>query len=287
MTITAEDIVNADLGAVCESEYDTSLPERIAADRDERISSEIYQTARISYEKWGLALLQVDDLSQPVDQLKQIATGFGFDSAFVPTQYSKDEKHHNLYGINEISHNIDSETNHEGFLSNGEQSVHVDGTLEPIGTVPTTFMLCQSQSKKGGESRVFNSVGAFSQLVKECPEFANALCSNKALTRSDVDRSGESKTGPAFDINRFGLVTRFSLDNTSEWNVDEVEYLQEALDWMKRKMTNDSDFYSEFKLSPKDLLIISNHKISHGRNKYEDTEGNRRQLCRALFRETL
>ncbi|WP_135365021.1 TauD/TfdA family dioxygenase [Halosimplex halophilum] len=287
MSITAADVTDAELDAICDTVYDSSLPEDITVDGVEVFSSEFYQTAKEYYKESGLVRLQFEDLSQPFELLEQVARGFGFDSAFVPPQYSDSDGLHNDFGINEISHDGGSESDHEGFLSNEEQSVHVDGTLEPIGSVPTTIMLCQSQAQSGGESRVFNSVGAFTQLVEEHPELANALCSTKTLTRSDVDRSGNSKTGPVFDINESGLVTRFSLDNTSEWNLDEVEHLQEALDWMENRLSLDSDFYTEFRLAPGDMLIVANHKISHGRNGYKDTEGNRRQLYRALFQEPL
>ncbi|MUV49736.1 hypothetical protein [Haloarcula sp. CBA1122] len=149
MTITAEDVLNADIGPLCGSKYDASLSERINANRGKGISNEVCQAAKRSYEKCGLALLQLDDLSQPVGIIEQIAEGFGFDSGFVPTQYSEDEGLHNSFGINEISHDDESETDHEGFLSNGEQSVHVDGTLEPIGTVRRR-LCCANLSQRLG-----------------------------------------------------------------------------------------------------------------------------------------
>jgi alpha-ketoglutarate-dependent taurine dioxygenase len=285
MTNKWVDIENIGYEPIFHSKYSNSLKHRIDLGHIDS-SKEDHQSVIQAYQKYGIARLQVSN-QQPKKELKNIARLFGFNSAFVPSQYSENSEYHDEFGINEISHGEDDMQDHKGFLSTDEQSVHVDGTLEPIGRIPTTFMLCSSQADAGGESRFFNSVAAFYQLIEVNRDLAEALCSKEALTRSDVDGSGKSKTGPAFGINQYGLVTRFSLDNTSEWNVEDVEELQEALDWMKSRMTPDSEFYTEFRLKPGDLLIVANHKVSHGRSAYIDSDDCRRHLYRALFSNKL
>ncbi|WP_083867346.1 TauD/TfdA family dioxygenase [Natrialba taiwanensis] len=277
------DLSNIDLDPVCHAQYNQSVTKKADIGKFDPSSDGFKQSVLYTYRELGFAKMTIGDINQPRKELAKVAQEFGFDSAFVPSSYSNDRSLHDEFGINQIGGGKNTGGNHEGFFSNEEQAVHVDGTLEPIGTIPTTMMLCRSQAESGGESRIFNSVSAFCQLAREQPTLANALSSEQALTRSDVDRSGTSVTGPAFDINRYGLVNRFSLDNTSEWNVNEVEHLQAALNWMNDKLENSSKFYTEFNLNSGDLLIVANHKISHGRNGYKDKKNNRRQLFRAIF----
>jgi len=278
-----DDLSNIDLDPVCYTEYNTSILEIADIGNYSPSGGELRNLIREKYAEVGFVRMNVGDTTQPRRKLMNVARELGFDSAFVPPQYSNDKELYDEFGVNQIGLEDNTTQNHRGFSSNEVQEIHVDGTLESIGNIPTTMMLCQSQGVNGGESRIFNSVGAFCQLASEQPKLAKALSSDQALTRSAVDLSGESVTGPAFDINQYGLVNRFSLDNTSKWNIDVVGSLEPALNWMKRKLTKNSGFYTEFQLNPGELLIIANHKVSHGRNEYKDKKGKRRKLFRAIF----
>lgn len=280
-------VENLDFDPLWNTKYTESKIEEASVGQFEPSSDKFRRDVLNTYREFGFVRIETNNLHQPQTVLKKIAREFGLDSAFVPPQYSEDDGLHDKFGINKIGHKEETSQSHEGFLSNEAQPVHVDGTLETIGAVPTTMMLCQSQGTAGGESRIFNSVGAFYELLNKSPELADALCSERALTRSDVDRSGTSVTGPAFGANQYGLTTRFSLDNTSEWNVTEVNHLGKAKEWMVKKLSQDSPFYTEFQLKPGELLIAANHKISHGRNGYQDKRESRRQLYRAVFKNEI
>ncbi|MGW9164911.1 hypothetical protein ACWGPZ_26670 [Priestia megaterium] len=50
---------------------------------------------------------------------------------------------------------------HRAFQTNNEQKIHCDGTLEVIGKIKTSLLLCATPSSVGKETVIFNSVAAF------------------------------------------------------------------------------------------------------------------------------
>lgn len=132
-------------------------------------------------------------------------------------------------------------------------------------------------------SLVFNGLRALSSLLP-APALALSLFDTRALTRTDVGRTRQSSTGPVFDLVAGRIVSRLSFDNTSSWNVDSVPHLAEAKRAILELAVHGSPAYVEFLLAPRQILVLANSKISHGRTAYSDDDQNRRLMLRLLLR---
>jgi hypothetical protein len=239
------------------------------------------------YEDSGFVIFELSNDFPDQKSLLKIASEFKLGIPFVPSIYNSQKDIYQESGVNYISV---KDGTHRAFQTNGEQQLHSDGTLERIGRIKTTILLCQSQASSGGETRIFNSVGAFYGLFNknECSNLAYALMNPYSLRRVAVNGKREEAIGPAFLIEGKELISRFSIDNTSDWQYGfkRVKNLHKAYDLMVEQISNKSPYYLETKLEENQGIIIANHKISHGRNEYEDMT-KKRTMIRGLFEKEL
>lgn len=239
------------------------------------------------YEDCGFVIFELNNDYPDQRSLLKIASELNLGIPFVPNIYNSQKDIYQESGVNYIS--VKNGT-HRAFQTNGEQQVHSDGTLEKIGSIKTTILLCQSPASTGGETRIFNSVGAFYSLFYKdgCSDLAYALLHPKALRRVAVNGKREEEIGPAFLIEDKELISRFSIDNTSDWQYGfkKVRALDKAYDLIVEQIGNNSPYYLETKLEASQGIIIANHKISHGRNEYEDMT-KKRTMIRGLFEKEL
>ncbi|MGW9102965.1 hypothetical protein ACWGPZ_26665 [Priestia megaterium] len=84
------------------------------------------------------------------------------------------------------------------------------------------------------------------------------------------------------------LMSRFSLDNTSDWDYGfkNVKFLKEAYLLLTKLITPNSPYYIEMKLEKNQGIIMAKDKISHGRKEFKD-QGSRREKIRGLFEKKL
>jgi hypothetical protein len=147
-------------------------------------------------------------------------------------------------------------------------------------------LLCVSQAPSGGETTLFNSVGAFVELVKVDLDAAISLLNPNCLTRTSKSlQNPESYTGPAFALQASELISRFSIDDTSDWNrgLESATHLDKALNFLITSIEGRSSFYGEVKLKPGQLIIVANDKVSHGRLSYDDSPAQTRKMLRGIF----
>lgn len=231
---------------------------------------------------FGFCLIGSNIFDGCPESLQSIFDALELGEPFVPEHYGQESPYFHWSGINRITAYQLSVYAHQGFTSNQAQAVHVDGTLQEIGRIKTSIIACVQPSPIGGESILFNSTAAFLSILRQNRKYAQALLDDRALTRTDIGRTGRSYTGPVFSLRYDEIFTRFSLDNTCTWNVDEVPFLEEAKAALEKMLLN-RQFALSHKLEENEILILLNSKISHGRNKFIDTSESQRLLLRALF----
>jgi hypothetical protein len=195
-----------------------------------------------------------------------------------PTVYGR--QNFNVIGIPAGS----SSTVHRAFETSLSQALHCDGTLEEIGAIATAVLYCMTAAPSGGETLVFESARAFKALSANTV-LAEALTSPNALMRTDVGYTEASYVGPAFRVDRRGIVSRFSLDNTCDWENgrSRVRSLDVALDRMSELAQPESPFSHEFRLCAGQGVMFANDRVAHGRRAYVDSPSDRRRMLRVLY----
>lgn len=237
----------------------------------------------MKYHQAGFVIFKLMNDKASDESLLDLARNLQLQDPFVPNIYNNQKGVYNSNGVNLIEIN---QGYHRAFQTGNSQDLHSDGTLEEIGKVKTSILLCVSPASKGGETTIFNSVAAFNEMVNDIriKSKVKSLLHSKALRRVAVNGNGQDSIGPAFSIDNKELISRFSLDNTSDWQYGfrNVPNLKEAFTIMGQKVDSNSPFYIETMLKENEGIIMANNKIAHGRKKY--TNGNRkRKMLRGLF----
>jgi len=187
-------------------------------------------------------------------------------------------------GINKItSLNQEKFEQHVAFSSTNSQGLHVDGTTAPIGFIKTSILYCDKPASIGGENTIFNSVAAFTNMFEEDVDSILPLLNEYALIRKHSTFGSKPYYGPVFKLDGNQILNRFSIDNTSYWEegFEKIENLQKSFEKLKSYTLNKL-FSLKLKLDGNSALILSNDKISHGRESFVDQDGFR-TMYRGLF----
>jgi hypothetical protein len=237
------------------------------------------------YDAYGFALIDSGHESINEKGLVRLAEILKLGKPFVPAHYAGTENIYDSYGFNTITSKRPDVTpiTQRAFYSTLNQELHVDGTLQSLGEIPTSLLACKKPAIEGGETIIFNAVGAFVYIVEQRPELATPLLDERCLIRTNVNRSEMSSSGPAFGFKGKQLLSRFSIDNTSKWQFEDVPLLREAFEWLVKLAQPGSPFYTEFRLQSGEILLIANDRISHGRRAFRDKFRARRTMIRGLF----
>ncbi|WP_170974067.1 TauD/TfdA family dioxygenase [Peribacillus simplex] len=235
----------------------------------------------------GFAIVELRDGIASERNLTKMTQWLNLGAPYIPRQYDKLPTTYNSQGLNVITYSSTDSNSHRAFQTRNGQNLHSDGTLEVIGFVKTSILFCEQTAENGGETTLFNSVGAFFNVIKDYLNYANALLDEKALKRIDIGRTNQESIGPVFKILNNELVSRFSMDNTCLWEhgFKNVPFLEEAYNYITSYINLDSPFYTEFSLKEGQGIIFANDKISHGRRKYYDSKEKQRKMHRGLYTE--
>lgn len=237
------------------------------------------------YNTYGFAIIDFGQRKVNQEELVLLANILKLGKPVVLSHYAGSNNVYDTYGFNTITsrEGHDEHETHRAFFSKQSQALHVDGTLQNLGEIPSSILACKIPAIEGGETKIFNAVGAFAHLVRQSPNLATPLLNPHCLTRIDINRSKISKSGPAFGFKGRELLSRFSVDNTSQWNFLKVPLLREALECLMKLTQTSSPFSTEFKLRSGEVVIMSNDRISHGRRGFCDKPQARRTMIRGLF----
>ncbi|MFJ4700592.1 TauD/TfdA family dioxygenase [Streptomyces sp. NPDC088768] len=166
------------------------------------------------------------------------------------------------------------------------QSYHVDGLLEPLGGIKTTILHCLVQAHSGGETELLDSCAAFADLQEIDEPSAQALLDEAALTRFATIPGASPQhlqtTGPVFGQVDGEFVTRFSDGPTERWNTGQVRHLDTALQHFRGPGLDTHRV--RIRLSPGDMLIFRNDRLSHRGCPYQNGAEPRR-LTRSMYSE--
>jgi hypothetical protein len=132
---------------------------------------------------------------------------------------------------------------------------------------------------------IFDSIGAFLDLVENDIEAAAALLDERSLRRiADLGGFFE-KIGPAYKIEDNEVITRLTLDHNADWDygINKVEHLERAYKFMIEAAREGNKHFKRFKLKSGQGIIMANDKIAHGRTKFSESDSNKRKIVRGLF----
>ncbi len=242
-----------------------------------------YEKICLSYKAMGFALVELPDTA--IDTVMSMARDLSLGEPYVPPQYHGGAGLYDSTGFNYIQRKDESVGDgvHRGFSTSQSQALHVDGTLEPIGRVRTSLLVCCQPAHRGGETRIFDAVGAVAYLTRYGLSSVAPLFDPECLRRSDVGRSQSSRLGPVFAFAGDELLTRFSVDNTSTWMVESVDGLQDSLEMLLECAIPGSGLFISFRLESRQCLLLANDRVAHGRAAYVDGYGLPRRMLRGLF----
>lgn len=177
---------------------------------------------------------------------------------------------------------------HEGFESNNAQGLHVDGTIEPLGSIQTSLLYCKQPAKIGGESIVFNLMGAISELAKTDISLIQPLFDPNAFKRaSTYEGINESHTGPVLGYHpeTQRLIARFAINITCQWEAGfkKVPGLEKSIKQLFNMAKAGTPYSAKFQLQSGTLMVMDNTRICHGRAAYSDCERQPRTMIRGIY----
>ncbi len=239
-------------------DYDPSDSQAVAFDN---ITSEAKDRLKLT----GFVVVEGISLDHGGDTAcKEVAEKLGLNSsrAIVPSQY-KGQERDGMYGqkvSNEISPLADPI--HTTFDSTKPIGVHIDGTHDPMGSIPYQILVCERQASSGGANCVYNVVNAFAELVDKDPKKAALLVVTGGFGRYSPADS-EVTYGPVFawDLNR-QLISRYSETYVAFREMDPE--LIGALAIIGTNIRNAHNKVS-IRLSGGQALVTRNDRVAHDR----------------------
>jgi alpha-ketoglutarate-dependent taurine dioxygenase len=176
---------------------------------------------------------------------------------------------------------------HPAFESNSGLDMHCDGTLQEIGLVKTSLLVCETPAAEGGATTLFNAAAAYGELARADGPAASALANPSVLVRrANINGCDDANIGPGFTLKEGKLVCGYSVSTTDTWqappNLDPDD-LERGLDFLRRASAPDSPWYTEVNLRRGQALVLDNTTLSHGRRPYRDSPTLQRCLYRGLY----
>lgn len=239
------------------------------------------------YRRHGFAVLAGPPAEANVLAVETLTASLGLGAPFIPPLYTMEGGvSPPVSRISAAFNSGTTEAAHPSFSRTVGQELHCDGTLQDIGYVKASVLLCQSPAEEGGDTMLFNSSAVFAALVDRDPDAAAALAQPGVLVRrATINGSNERHLGPAFAVHDGRLLGGYSVTETDTWAVPEgtaeddvcrgVQFLREAA------RPGDPSFL-QFSLAAGEAIVVDNTRISHGRTAYRDSADRQRCLYRSL-----
>lgn len=237
------------------------------------------------YTRHGFVVAELLSDAPTPETLLKLGESLGLCDPFVPPLYTQGEYRSEV--VSQISRKIDSQSSHPTFETSSGLEFHCDGTLQKIGYVKTSILLCKSPGFEGGETTLFNALGAFTALIDKDPEAAMTLIGSGVLVRqANINGCSDINKRPAFTIQEGKLVCAYSVAKTdslvAEDGIDPLAF-RRAKDFLHEASQPGSPYFMKFLLQERQAIILFNCRICHGRTPYRDCDGNRRCLYRSLY----
>lgn len=236
------------------------------------------------YERHGFAVAQLPSSEPHPELLRDAADDLGVGPPFVPPMYANGQRM--AAPITTISARSPGSDDHPSFDRPIDLDLHCDGTLQPIGYVSTSLLLCRSPAAEGGQTILFNAAAAFAELAAQDDPAAVALATPGVLVRqANFNGSTETLVGPVAATFEDRLACCYSVSSTDRWGLPEgvdPRALDRGLTHMERAASAPSNHLHEVRLDVGQMLILDNTVLSHGRRAYRDSPSSRRCVYRSL-----
>jgi len=237
------------------------------------------------YDAYGFALADVG--SGAPEALPALAAALGLDEPFVPPLYLVGGREAPKVARISAALNADTEVEaHPSFGKANGQRFHTDGTLQDVGEVRSSLLLCSAPAAEGGITILFNATGAYARLLAEDEPAASALASPGSLIRqANINGCTSANHGPAFAVVDGDLATRYSITDTDRWAVppgEPAEAFWRGVRFLDRASQPGSEYYLELRLDAGQVILLANSRISHGRTPYQDSPTQHRCMYRSL-----
>ena len=205
----------------------------------------------------GYMILEESGHSTPQESLDAICSYFG---SAVRHNMSDD------LGIHPIEF-IDDQASYAN-TTNGDLSLHTDGSFEdhPPNVM---FIYCEKPAEQGGMNRLAIADDIFNHLNSNYPEVLPGLMKENAYTAERDDRKSthpifKEKSGWLQMIFRAGRGISISFDDEAKPGVAEIE-----------RFLAGNDNSVMIKLQSKQLLIMDNTRVLHGRTAFKRDAGRK------------
>lgn len=238
------------------------------------------------YFEHGFVVLELLRGDYEPKELIQLGLTLKMGMPFVPPLYSNGDYRSHMVCKVSVENDL-SEPSHPSFQRAVGLDLHVDGTLQKIGLVKSSMLLCKSPAAKGGYTTIFNSSGAFSEIIEKDPAAAKALMTHGVLVRqANINNCQDINSGPAFQIQNGEIIAAYSISQTDSFvtvkGVNEAD-LQRGINLMKNLSAPNGKYFTKVRLLKGHVLIIANTKVCHGRTPYYDNDKYHRCLFRGLY----
>ncbi|MGC4880059.1 TauD/TfdA family dioxygenase [Micromonospora sp. DT43] len=239
------------------------------------------------YDRHGFAVLQLADGAGEEKSLPRTAAALSLGDPYLPPLYQlgSDRPAPAVSRISAAFNAGTSDGRHPSFGRTNGQHLHTDGTLQDIGHIRTTLLVCQSQGVDGGHTTLFNSTAAYARLLRQDPAAASALATSGALVRqANINGCADENHGPVFAVVEGELLTRYSVTATDRFEVPsgvDPDDLRRGVDAMVMAAA-EPEFFLQATLSADQMLVLANSRVSHGRTPYRDSATQRRCMFRSL-----
>jgi alpha-ketoglutarate-dependent taurine dioxygenase len=239
------------------------------------------------YARNGFAVMTLESAEATPETLLTLTNSLGLGEPFVPPLYSLGGNTAPV--VSRISAAFNAGTtdeNHPSFGSAAGQRLHCDGTLQRIGYVKASLLLCETPAAEGGDTTLFNASAAFAQLAAVDVRAAAALATPGVLVRqANINGSTDINSGPAFTVQDRHLVCRYCVTETDSWVVPDGVAdadVHRGVGFLLHAALPGSPHFRQLRLEAGQAIVFDNTRISHGRTSYRDSDTRRRSLYRSL-----
>lgn len=230
--------------------------------------------------QFGFAILAATDVDA-VERIRRIAALLCLGKPHTPVLY----RNLDIPGNAPFVDIKQDDNGHPGFNTYAGQPLHVDGLLDPIGSIRTSVLHCVRPATAGGDTLLFNAVGLWMDYLQDGGTMVLAG-DDVLLRRSTLPGVEREVVGPAFlELPERGWVTRFSDGPTDHWQSPpgHEDDLRHALAYFREHAGRNGPRRTTLRLEAGETLVLRNDLLSHGRTPFRDGQGKRRHLIRALY----
>jgi hypothetical protein len=239
------------------------------------------------YRRHGFAIVQAPMRGLGRQTLLDLADSLDLGEPYLPPLYTLTGGQTPTIAQISAAHNAGTkDEQHPSFGRTDGQRLHSDGTLQDIGVVKATVLLCEAPAAEGGDTILFNSSAAFRDLAQTDLAAASALATPGTLVRTaNINGSTDANAGPVFAVHDGTIIGRYSVTDTDAWAEPAgvvATDLRRGIEFLATASQTDSRYFHQLRLAGGQAIVFDNTRISHGRTSYVDSAEHRRCMYRSL-----